>query len=441
MELGKHLDKSLWGLADKALPVIYGIGFIYLVIRVLPEEEFGNFVLTQEIFLIISGLAMAFALQPLLKFASEVRKGYNGIITVCIFFHLLFVVASMIIVLAVRMPLSELLNAPGLASLLAYIPAMLVASFIRNTALVLLQSRFSLQRVFWVDAVHFLGAPFLVWVMSRMHIFDSALDLILINIVSLSASSLAGLALSKDLFRMTWRLQRSEWKEVWDYGLYSLGGIVSYLTYTRADTFILSASSGPMQVAVYNSAKIFTRIFDMATQVVQMIVLPAVSLLSSRGEKSSLKILVEKAILFATVGMIPVFLLLLLIPEPVVDLVYSGRYPEAASILRLFALLSLPVPLLAIGSSVLMGLGEARASFILGAQTLVVSLAAFFLLVPSFGPSGAALGSVITSYIMGWVTVAIVRRRVPLTVREVLSRSRDITAFLRSRFARLRGHA
>ena len=63
MEFGKHIGKSLWGVADKALPVVYGFGYVILVIRVLPEEEFGNFVLLQEIFLILSGLATAVALS------------------------------------------------------------------------------------------------------------------------------------------------------------------------------------------------------------------------------------------------------------------------------------------------------------------------------------------------------------------------------------------
>ena len=71
MELGRYLGKGIWGLADKVLPVFYGVAFVVLVIRVLPEREFGNFILIQEIFLIISGLAQGFALQPLLKFAAE----------------------------------------------------------------------------------------------------------------------------------------------------------------------------------------------------------------------------------------------------------------------------------------------------------------------------------------------------------------------------------
>jgi hypothetical protein len=73
VELGRHLGKGIWGLADKALPVVYGLGYVLLVIRVLPEVEFGNWVLLQEIFLLVSGLATAFALNPLLAIPSAPR--------------------------------------------------------------------------------------------------------------------------------------------------------------------------------------------------------------------------------------------------------------------------------------------------------------------------------------------------------------------------------
>ena len=294
MELGKHLTKSLWGLADKALPVVYGIGYVYLVIRVLPEEEFGNFVLFQEIFLILSSLAAALALQPLLKFAAEDTQDTGGIITISILLNFLFVILTSGVLVLLRHPLSAMMNAPALSPLLLQLPALMAASFIRNVALVLLQSRFLISRLFWVDAVHFLGAPVLIWIYSKMHLFNSAMDLVFISILSLSASSLLALVLTWPLFRWNLRPAAADYRRVWDYGRYSLGGIVSYLVYSKADTFILSAFTGPAQVAVYSSAKIFTRIFDMATQIIQMFLLPGASLLASRGDHSNLKTVVEK---------------------------------------------------------------------------------------------------------------------------------------------------
>ena len=433
MEFAKYLKQGIWGLADKALPVFYGLAYVVLVIRVLPEEEFGNFVLIQEIFLIVSALATGFALQPLLKFAAELGAKHREVVGAAFLMNLLFIVLSSILIVLFSHPAGTILNSRGLTPLMLYVPAMLAASFVRNFALILLQTRFMIKEIFWTDAAHFVGAPILIWVYSRMHLFDSALDLIVINVISLSVSSVIGLLCSRSLLTMTLRPRMEEMQKMWNYGKYSLGGIVSYLVYSKADTFILSGFTGPVQVAVYNSAKVFTRVFDMVSQIVQMFVLPAASRLSSLKDSRSLKVMTEKSILFATVGMLPVFVLFLIAPGLMVNVLYSGRYAGAVPILQVFSLLSFVIPTVAVGSSVLMGLGEAKLGFIIGLEMLVASIAAYLVFIPWLGEMGAAIGFVVASFITTWLTFAGMNRVVPVTVGEVLRRINDIRAFIRSR--------
>ena len=433
MEFGKYLAKGIWGLADKALPVVYGVGYVWLVIRVLPEEEFGNFVLVQEVFLVISGLATAFALQPLLKFSSEENARPGGIVPAALLLNALFIAAASLVVAGCSVPAGKIFNSPSLAPLMLYVPAMLAASFFRNFTLTLLQAQFRVQEVFWTDAVHFVGAPFLVWVMSRLHMFDSALDLVTINLVSLSASSLAGLWFARKLMRIGIRPPRDAVRQMWDYGKYSLGGVVSSLFSTKADSFILAAFTGPVQVAVYSSAKVFVRVYEMAAQVVQMFVLPAASRLSSQGSFASLKAMTEKSILFLTLGLLPVTVLFLAFPEILVRVLYAGKYPDAGPILRIFSFLTFVVPLAAIGSNVLMGLGEARLSFILGMEVLIASLAAFLVCIPPWGAMGAGAGYLAASVITSVLTVRFLVRHVPLTAVAVIGRTRDIRTFIRNR--------
>jgi O-antigen/teichoic acid export membrane protein len=314
-----------------------------------------------------------------------------------------------------------------------FVALMLAASLIRNTALALLQSRFLIREIFWVDAVHFLGAPLLVWLLSRMHLFDTALDLMIINCVSLSASSAAGLVLSRRLWEWTRHPTRDDVWQVWEYGTFSLGGIASYLIYSKADTFILSGFSGPVQVALYNSVKVCTRVFEMVTQVVQMFLLPATSRLSSKGETGSLKAVVEKGILFATVGMLPVLVVLAVGSPLLIGLLYQGRYSGGVPILQVFALLSLVVPLIAVASNTLLGLGHARENFILGLHMLWISVLAYLICVPLWGAMGAAAGYVLASFIVSWLMAAAVRRHLPITTAGVLWRVRDITSFVRRR--------
>ncbi|MBP1653922.1 MAG: hypothetical protein H6Q28_478 [Bacteroidetes bacterium] len=431
MEFGKHLRTGIWGLAGKALPVAYGLGYVLLVIRVLPEEEFGNFVLLQEIFLILTGLATAIALQPLLKFASEEGGTEKGVMGAAFIVHAAFLAITGILLVVLREPVGAVLRSSMLAGLLPYLPALLAAAILRNFVLVLLQARFRLAAVFWVDATHFLGAPLLIWVYSRLHMFDSALDLVMIAIISLSASSVVGVVAARRELPAMALPTGAELRKVMDYGTYAMGGVVSYLFTTKADTLFLSAFAGPVAVAVYNAAKVFTRAFDMIPQVVQMFVLPATSRLSSRGEQHALQALGEKAVSFTTIAAMPVTLLFLLAPGLLVDVLYSGRYQEAIPVLRVFSVLGLVVPLYAVGSSLLMGLGNARAVFMLGLQMLFLSLAGYLVLIPPLGAVGAAAAYTAASAIVALTTTHRLRASVTLKIGRILQRERDVRNFLR----------
>lgn len=431
MELGRHLGKGIWGLADKALPVVYGLGYVLLVIRVLPEVEFGNWVLLQEIFLLVSGLATAFALNPLLKYAAEAGEDHRDTISAAVLMNGGFLVTVSVLLNAFRQPLGMMFHSGGLGDLMVYLPAMLAASFIRNLALVLLQSRFMVREQFYTDAVHFLGAPFLTWIWSRLHLFDQAVDLVFINILSLSCSSLVGLFYTRGIVRLTARPAQGPLRKVWSYGVYSLGGILSTLFSGRADSFVLAAFTGPVQVAVYNSVKIFIRAYEMVTQVVQMFLLPGASHFSSRGETASLKIVVEKSLLFGTVAMIPVFLIFFFLAEPLVLAVYQGRYLAGIPQLQLFALMAFFIPALAVATSTLLGLGEARIGFVLGIQTLAAAVILYLVLIPLLGITGATLGYILSSIALCWLAMRQLRRFVPFTAGEVLRRWRDIYAYVR----------
>lgn len=233
--------------------------------------------------------------------------------------------------------------------------------------------------------------------------------------------------------RVTLRPPRQAVRRVWDYGKYTLGGIVSSQFSMRADSFILSAFTGPVQVAVYNSAKVFVRLYEMAAQVAQMFVLPLASRLSSQGETASLKALTEKAILFLTVGLLPVTILFLVFPGYLISVLYGGRYAEAVPVIRVFSLLTFMVPLVAVCSNVIMGLGHARVAFILGVKTLAVSLAAFLIFIPPGGATGAGVGYLVAAGVSAALTWRAVARFIPLRTNEIARRVSDIQEFLKSR--------
>ncbi len=438
MEFGKHLAKGFWGAADKSLPVVYGLGLVLLVIRSLPAEEFGNYVLFQDIFLILSGLATAFALQPLVKFAAEEDVCLPSITTISVLLFTLFIGAGTAILILFRHPLAVAFKSDALPSLLWYLPLTVLAAHPRNISLSLLQAHLKIKEVFWIDALHFLGAPALMWAWSALHGFHSALELIVLTIISQGCSSLLSIQLSRPYLRFTLRPARKDFRNIWEYGKYALGATVSGFAGSKADTFIISAFSGVTQLALYNSVKVFIRAYDMITQVVQLFIVPATSRLASRGDRASLVSLIEKGILFGTITMVPLFLLYLVFAQPLIQLLYHGRYLEAVPILRVLAIPSLVTPALAIAGTALLGLGEARAIFWIGVQTVVINLAAYLLFIPWMGALGAGIASTTSCVVVLAISLARLRQSVPFTAKGIASRRRELSTFVRQKLDAVR---
>jgi O-antigen/teichoic acid export membrane protein len=436
MEFGRYIDKGLWAAADKLLPVFYGVAFVLLVVRVLPQEEYGNFILVQDIFLTISGLAMAFALQPMLKFFAEDIADSSPIVAAGGLFYAAFIGTSTIGILLFRAPLGSVLNSASFPNLIFLLPAMVLASFPRSIALILLQAELKIKEVFWVDAVHFLGAPATIFIWSRLYTFQSAAELIRITIATQALSSIVGVLITRRHWNLAGGITRRAMRKIWHYGTYTLGSAIGSLTGARADTFLLSAYAGLDQLALYNSVKIFLRAYDMVAQVIQMLIVPATSRMSSRGDSRSLLALVEKSIFFGTAAMIPLFLGYAFLAEPAIRFLYHGRYLDAVPILRIFALPAPMIPAMAVAGTALLGLGKARSSFWLGIATVLTNLCAYALLIPWIGVRGAAWGAAISVYAIGGMALWMLRKEIPFTIAGTMSRYNDIFVFVRERVLR-----
>jgi len=436
VEFGRHIDKGLWAAADKLLPVIYGVTFVLLVVRVLPQGEYGSFVLIQDIFLTITGLATALALQPMLKYAAEHASDSDAITRAGAILFILFNIVLVAAIFLSRSVLGNVFNSPAFPGLVLLLPLLVLSSFPRSIALILLQADLKIKQIFLVDAVHFLGAPIAILVWSQVSSFRTASDILHITIATQAASSVLAIALTRPRWPVATPISRESWRKLWRYGTYTLGSALGSLTGARADTFLLSTFGGMEQVALYNSAKIFLRAYDMVAQVIQMLIVPATSSISARGDKVSLLALIEKSILFGTIAILPLFVGYTFFPELLIRILYHGRYLDAVPVLMVLGLPALIIPAQSIAGTALLGLGRARSSFVLGMTTVTLNLCFYLVLIPRFGAVGAAWGAALSSFAIGAMALVMLRKDVPYTPGGILSRVHDIKRFVAARLQR-----
>lgn len=435
MEFGRHISKGLWAFADKALPAIYGLGYIFLVIRVLPQNEFGAFVIVQTIFVVVSTMSFSLALQPLIKYGAEPGKISQYIASSITLSAIVYLIAVLIVMLGKNI-FSSLLDSGGqanLPTLFNYLPLLFLSAIYRNFAVSLLQITYEIKKIFWIDAVYFLGTLILIIFLQLADKFKTAEDLIILNIIGQGLSSLLALSLTFKLISIRLRIEKASLWKILNYGKYTFGGNSVYTIFTQVDIFFISYFVGISGVALYGSAKIFTRIFDILGQVLQMFLIPFSSKSFSRGETDNMRITAEKTICFSTMLFLPIFLIFMFFPEQILHILYRGKYTNAASLLQVFSFLALLAPWNGVAVSYLLGMGKAKEGFYLGLVFIVLTSSLYVTLTPAFGVFGTTLAFVISYFISTILYVRYLDRFIPVKVSNVIIRGKDVNEYVRKK--------
>ena len=436
MQFGRHIGKGLWAFADKGLPAVFALGFIFLVARVLPPSEYGAWLGIQNIFLFTSTLGFALALQPLTKFAAETPE--NGpYIAASMVMSAVFIAVISCLVLVFKPLLVLLLDPEGKAASLSrlfnYLPLLFITAYYRTFAISLLQATYQVEKIFWIDAMYFVGVLVLVGGARLLHHLSNAEDVIILNVVAQGGSTALALLLTRRPMSVKLSLRREAFSKMWHFGKFTFWGSSMYAAFSYMDFFFVSSFAGVVAAATYQVAKQFTRLNDMMSQVIQMFLMPFSSKADAEKNTQGITVVAEKTICFSLLAFTPVFLGLFLFPREILHLLYQGKYDDGTDILRLLSLLSLVIPWNAVVASYLTGSGKVKAGFVSNIFLSAIGLIAYLILTPRYGAIGTAAGFVFTMIIVTVGLVKYMQRFVPLRVMGVLRRTRDAWAFVRSK--------
>lgn len=430
MRLSHHLDKGFWTLADKVLLAAYGVLFMLFVIRVLPEEEYGNFVLVQNTFLILGHLALTLGMAPYVKFYHEnpqrLALQSNALLLFTGFF---------VIMLALLWPLHEhlgrWLNSPDFAALFYFLPLLILASFFKFFTNEIFRASYRIKAIFITDAVLVCGNVFLVGRLILTEQLHSAQDMLTAMTIAYALSSLAGFVLAFRQLAFGFRADRKLMRRMFDFGKYTMGSGASSIVYERADNFVIAAYLDPAAVALYNAARNFLRVFDFYRQGLALIAFPAFARLHAERREHDLRALYEKGVLFSNLLLVPLVLLLILGADFLFEVVLANRYPEGPKILRWFAMLGLFVSWHSIGEGLLFGIGESKYPFWTRLAATVVSLGLNIVLVKWWGVMGAVCATLVSFALLAAISTYFVRRHVKFTLSSIVQRWHDAANFVK----------
>jgi len=176
--------------------------------------------------------------------------------------------------------------------------------------------------------------------------------------------------------------------------------------YTLLDTVILGWYSDSMDVGNYSVAVRIAKLpMVLMGAFVSMIVLKLTSI-NKAGTFDEFETLIEKSFKMLMLVILPITVLFISLPEVWIDLVGGFTFSEAADVLKIVAWI-LPLMVLSnvFGFQVLISMNKEQRYIFVALGGLVTALVSFFVLIPRWGITGAAYGTLLTEFIVASLAI------------------------------------
>lgn len=403
MKLSEHLDKGIWTLAARGLPFVYAIAQ-FAVAKVMSLEELGTYVIFQVIFNMLFAFTDNFALQAIVKYGVEPEINVEALISATTTLFLGFLIPILLIFNVLPGPIGHLLGNPHLGQLFPMLALYVLVSAPRVVFAKVLQMRFRMKEIFFIDLSNFGLGGLLLAIGLAQHQIQHADQVIWRTIFSAIFASGVAIWFGSKFVRLRFEYSKEMFRRIQTFVRYQgATGLVSILQ-QNIDQLVVTGFTGPAGAAVYGMAKNLYRVFDVMRDSVTLLVFPATSKYYSRGDIATVRTILEKAVGFLYVVLIPVSLGLFLLMPVFLHAAYDTKFDPSIPIFRILVVGSLVLPVQMVFISTMVGMGRVKEMFRIIATGLSINVAVSVALLPTIGIIGAAISFVVGDAIQAFMS-------------------------------------
>lgn len=310
-----------------------------LLARWLPPEQYGAYALAFSIFILVTFLYQALLLEPLSVFSGTTyRANLRGYLKSNVWLH--WGVSAVICLLlggtavAAKVWWHSPASAMAFAGMTAATPFILIHALGRRSFYLKLSPGPAAFGSFFYLLLT-VGGAFLVYRMGRLSAFSAFL---VMGFAAMVGGFIMVVQLHAKLEPATAPMHLHEtWAKHWEYGKWALGTCIVGWIPTYVYIPLVSKFSG---LAVAGELRALMNLGGPVLQTyaaLSMLFLPyAARLQGEEGQKSTIALTRKLAALFV-VGALAYWVVLIPLRRPIFNLLYAGKYMDAASLLPLFA--------------------------------------------------------------------------------------------------------
>ncbi|HAO93199.1 MAG: hypothetical protein A2X99_02635 [Deltaproteobacteria bacterium GWB2_55_19] len=398
--------KGVYAILDKGVVGLFGVVFGVLIIRQLPREEFGAFLLSESFRVILVSSVDVAVGQAIIKYISERHDADTpAILFNSLVFKAVLWAASTVALVMLSFFASDWFGGAAVGELLRLLPILMVSMLLNNQPKQYLTARMNIGRVFALDLSLF--AIFLIGFYIFREWLVTAKSVILLLSAVYLVNSVQGWVHIFGKVSLSSRVDPEWMRKIYFFSKHALLNNVGMNVYNQSSPVIIGLLMDATAVAVFGAAMVFMQFFYMMGEAFNMIVFPLTSK-ESRGGKGFAKAaeIYEKYLSYMLVIFFPASVVLVAFPGTLLDLLYAGKYngTEAVTVLRLIGLWGLLAPFVRLLASVVNGMERPD----LLAMTVVISalanIALNFALIPLWGVTGSGV-ALFASIVVMFITI------------------------------------
>ncbi len=396
-------SQGAYSFLNRMSVLFFGFGVIFFMVRMMPKEAIGIWVLFTSVTAILEMIRHGFIRNPFITLLVAAEKDdKDKIITTSFVLHTaLAVVISILLILAAK-PLSKFWDAPGL-DILFYLYSINNLIFIPFLHFEYLQTAESNFKAIFLSNFWRLGLPCLYVVV----IFFVRHQMTLVELVNAQIfATIIGAAIAyvyvRDIAKTFSKVDRKLMSELFHFGKYTFGTQISSMFVKNTDSWMIGRLISTAGVAIYNPALRISNLVEVPTLTIANMIFPRVPQKMKEEGVQGVRDIYYKSVSLILAAMIPMVVPIFIFAELVITLVFGPQYVDSAPILRVTIFYSLIIPFNRQFGTLMDGLKKPQLNFYLLVMVAVLNVIFNFIFLRWFGLIGSAYAT-LTSYLIVFI--------------------------------------
>lgn len=334
-------------LANNGLVAVLGFFSFIVLVRSLPTDEFGEWVLFITTLNFLDMLRFGITRTAIVRFLSGADDiegkqliGSNYAI------NLTTTMALIIIVVLTNLIFPEAIQNSGFSLFFDWFPLVAIINLPFNNSLSVLQAKIRFDRILIIRLINV--GSFMTFLVVNYFFYQAGIMVIMAAyIITNFATSVIAASLNWDGIRYVFKAKQRTNNIILNFGKYTSGTLIGSNLLKSADTFILGLSPfiGVTGVALYSVPLKLTEILEIPVRSFAMTAFPGMSKASIQGKKELVKKIYYENAGGLTFMLLPVLVFSYIFAEEFVTILGGPEYKETAGVFKIFCIYGLLIPL------------------------------------------------------------------------------------------------